>query len=196
MHELYDTAANEGLGVRVAHGDQHVPADGDASAPFREYGRVVLKAADPNKQRRRGGNICSEIETGGGEIFGQHAVVFRKECELMGGKFLSEDRGRSKTKSNVAENAEQQRWPRKVCIPGVLRNYGAQVPSHLHEHVIAAVDIGEQALPVAEDGADLHLLCELGQRESEPRTHRAHLHDKRAPESHQATTHQLAASSC
>ena len=97
MHELYDTAANEGLGVRVAHCDEHVPADRDASAPFREYGRVVLKAADPDKQRRRGGNISSEIETGGGEVLGQHAVVFRKECELMGGKLLSEDRGRSKT---------------------------------------------------------------------------------------------------
>jgi hypothetical protein len=44
----------------------------------------------------------------------------------------------------------------------------------LHEHVIAAVDIGEQALPVAEDGADLHLLCELGQKASEPR-HTRHI---------------------
>ncbi len=45
LHELHDASANEGLSVRMAHGHEHVLADCDAAAPFREYGRMVLQTA-------------------------------------------------------------------------------------------------------------------------------------------------------
>ena len=50
LHEFNDTSADERLRVRVTHGHKHVLADGDAAAPFREYGRVVLQAAHPHQQ--------------------------------------------------------------------------------------------------------------------------------------------------
>jgi hypothetical protein len=50
LHEFNDTSADERLRVRVTHGHKHVLADGDAAAPFRKYGRVVLQAAHPHQQ--------------------------------------------------------------------------------------------------------------------------------------------------